>query len=242
MDNEELAKFRIHGLPDTMYYLPNFISCEEERHILDSLPSNRWINLSRRRLQAHPSVLAKSNTLLAAPLPEWLDKPITSRLHNLGIFLDSPHRGPNHVLVNEYHAGEGIMPHEDGGAYHPIVATISLGGSTVLDVYDKPVSNPSNEDRHRTQPELKSRILQEPRSLLVTTGEAYTDLLHGILEVEVDTDLTADTVANWHLLADTQRIVDDDGVNVRATRISLTYRDVLRDSKFGTRMFGKRRA
>ena len=35
----------------------------------------------------------------------------------------------NHVLVNEYKPGDGIMPHTDGPAYVPIVATITTGGA-----------------------------------------------------------------------------------------------------------------
>ena len=41
------------------------------------------------------------------------------------------------MLVNEYLPGQGIMPHEDGGAYWPVVGTVSLGGVVVLDVYKR---------------------------------------------------------------------------------------------------------
>ena len=41
------------------------------------------------------------------------------------------------MLVNEYLAGQGILPHEDGAAYWPVVGTVSLGGVVVLDVYEK---------------------------------------------------------------------------------------------------------
>ncbi|CAD7966368.1 unnamed protein product [Amoebophrya sp. A25] len=33
---------------------------------------------------------------------------------------------PNHVLVNDYQPGDGIMHHEDGPLYHPVVAILSL--------------------------------------------------------------------------------------------------------------------
>ena len=65
---------------------------------------------------------------------------------------------PNHVLINEYSAGQGIMvvehfsvekkkcnqtymefsliqPHEDGPLYSPVVTTVSLGSHTLLDFY-----------------------------------------------------------------------------------------------------------
>ncbi|KAJ9620545.1 hypothetical protein H2203_007751 [Taxawa tesnikishii (nom. ined.)] len=193
-----LGSSRIAALPDAMYYIPNFITSEEEAHII---PENRWITLSHRRLQAHPSTLSKSNTLLDSPLPAWLSDPILSRFKDLGLWEDSPHNAPNHVLLNEYKPGEGIMPHEDGGAYWPIVATVSLNASLVLDVYDKrKEEDASSAQASSAKPNY--RILQEPRSLLITTGSAYKDLMHGIAEVEVDEDLNAETVANWDLLGD----------------------------------------
>jgi len=249
-EKHKLEDFRIESLPDSMYYIPDFITSEEEQHILASLPSNRWTNLTHRRLQAHPSVLSNRSVLLDSALPDWLSVPILSRFRDLGLFIDSPHKTANHVLVNEYKPGEGIMPHEDGAAYHPIVATVSLGASLVLDVYDKLSSSSSQRypapdfpepQTQRTRPEPKWRILQEPRSLLITTGAAYTDLLHGIAETRVDEDLTPQTVANWSLLGDAERIVDAGSCNVRRIRTSLTYRDVLKVSKIGSRILGKPR-
>ena len=43
---------------------------------------------------------------------------------------------PNHVLVNEYLPGQGIMPHTDGPAFFPMVSTVSLGSHTFLDLYE----------------------------------------------------------------------------------------------------------
>jgi alkylated DNA repair protein alkB family protein 6 len=133
------------------------------------------------------------------------------------------------------------MPHEDGAAYHPVVATVSLGGSLVLDVTEKgshEVSNDSNDQR----PAKKSwRIFQEPRSLLVTTGSAYADTLHGIAEVKEDIELNESTVANWDLLGNQDVLVANGGENERTTRISLTYRDVLKVSNVGSKIFGKQR-
>lgn len=131
------------------------------------------------------------------------------------------------------------MPHEDGGAYWPIVATVSLNASLVLDVYDKrKEEDASSAQASSAKPNY--RILQEPRSLLITTGSAYKDLMHGIAEVEVDEDLNAETVANWDLLGDGDVFVKQGGRNIRHTRTSLTYRDVLKVSKAGTRILGKR--
>ncbi|KAF9636971.1 Oxoglutarate/iron-dependent oxygenase [Lasiodiplodia theobromae] len=242
---EPLAAARIPSLPDSMFYIPNFITSYDEDQILSKLPPNRWTVLSHRRLQAHPSTLTANNTLLAAPLPPYLTTsptPILEHFEKLGIFKDTPHGAPNHCLVNEYRRGEGIMPHEDGAAYAPIVATVSLGGTVVLEVTSKSVweANKKEADQQDEEPvaekdgsQTKWRIVCEPRSLLVTTGSAYTTTLHGIPPVAIDPDLGPGTVANWSLLGNPQQYVEADGKNERGTRVSLTYRDVLKVSKAG---------
>ena len=140
---------------------------------------------------------------------------------------------------NEYLPGQGIMPHEDGAAYYPVVATVSLGSSIVLDITEK-VDHSSSNDIDDDDGQRKAwRILQEPRSLLVTTDAAYKDTLHGIAEVKEDTNLSEDTVANWSLLGDKDNVMANGGRNERTTRISLTYRDVLKVSNISSKIFGK---
>lgn len=122
---------------------------------------------------------------------------------------------------------------QDGPAYHPVVCTVSLGASLCLNLYK------SKEDG-ALDPEPVWRILQEPRSLLVTTETLYTDYLHGIADIEEDVDLSTETVVNWDLLRSPESL--SAGRSVRATRTSLTYRDVMQVSQLGAKfgMFGKR--
>lgn len=192
-----------------------------------------------------------NNALLDAPLPGWLAEPVIPRLLSLPVtdtgadggenadetgpsrhlFAASPHGRPNHVLINEYPPGVGIMPHKDGAAYHPVVCTVSLGGSLCLNI-------------HRTRPDDGAlepgppafRILQEPRSLLVTTGALYTEYMHSISDADEDVDLSERTVANWALLRSPESFAD--GRNARQTRTSLTYRDVMKVSKLGNKLGG----
>lgn len=119
------------------------------------------------------------------------------------------------------------MPHKDGAAYWPVVCTVSLGASLCLNLHR------SREDG-ALDPNPAWRILQEPRSLLITADTLYTDYLHGIADIEEDVDLSADSIANWSLLRDSQPYTD--GRNIRATRTSLTYRDVLKVSKIGSKL------
>jgi len=131
------------------------------------------------------------------------------------------------VLINEYPPNTGIMPHKDGLAYYPVVCTVSLGASLCLNLY-------RSKDDGALDPNPVWRVLQEPRSLLITTGELYTDYLHGIDPIAIDVDLSPDTVANWSLLGDSSAF--ESGINERKVRISLTYRDVLKVSKLGSKL------
>lgn len=134
------------------------------------------------------------------------------------------------------------MPHEDGPAYYPLVATVSLGAAIVLDLYEKEKKEDGNgsvekdgEEKPESEAEYlripRSRILQERRSLLVTRGKMYTDFLHGIAERVVDGDLGVETVCNWGLLGEKDWF--SGGSFERRTRTSLTYRDVLKVAKVG---------
>lgn len=169
-----LEESLVQSLPKTVYYIPNFISSAEEAQLLREIvsqPKPKWTILTHRRLQTHPSALTKNNVLLAAPLPPWLES-IVPRMQQLKIWDNAPHKKPNHVLINEYNPGEGIMPHEDGGAYFGCVATVSLGASIVLDLYSKHTNADSGESGEAEAGAQKStrfpkwRILQEPRRLV----------------------------------------------------------------------------
>jgi alkylated DNA repair protein alkB family protein 6 len=107
-----------------------------------------------------------------------------------------------------------------------VVCTVSLGASLCLNLY-------RTQEDGALDPEPVCRILQEPRSLLVTAEELYTGYLHGIADIEEDVNLSSDTIANWDLLRSKHEF--EAGVNTRQTRTSLTYRDVLKVSKLGNK-------
>ena len=252
---ESLSEVAITSVPDSAYYIPNFITQAEEEVILEkvlseanatvclltvpaqinSAPRPTWRHLSHRRLQTYPCTLTPQNALLAAALPTWLSDPVVPRLLSIPvsnatekshIFSESPHQAPNHVLVNEYAPGQGIFPHEDGSAYHPVVATVSLGSHIVLDIYAK-----KHGESRETEEKHRWRILQEPRSLLITAGALYRDHLHGIAETTADEDLNKNGVVNWNLVGGKEDFAD--GAKKRETRVSLTFRDVLKVKKLG---------
>ncbi|XP_038623181.1 alpha-ketoglutarate-dependent dioxygenase alkB homolog 6 isoform X2 [Tachyglossus aculeatus] len=156
-------------------------------------------------------------------LPAWLQR-YTEKISSLGVFGG---RHANHVLINEYQPGQGIMPHEDGPLYYPRVSTISLGSHTLLDLYRpfRSALGPEAEEEEQKGPQTEqqrhlSSLLLERRSLLVLAGTAYTRLLHGIRPVTADT-LTG-PVANLPSCPSAQP-----GATLpRGTRVSLTVRHV----------------
>ncbi|KAH7041110.1 uncharacterized protein B0I36DRAFT_358310 [Microdochium trichocladiopsis] len=232
-----LEDVRITGLPPVAFYISDFITAEEEKILLAKIaaaPKPRWKQLTHRRLQTWPSDLV-NNKLVDAPLPVWLQEPVISRLKSIPIsrdqasshvFCDSPHGAPNHVLVNEYPPGIGIMPHKDGSAYHPVVCTVSLGGSLCLNIHKTKVDGTLD-----TEPIW--RILQEPRSLLITSADLYTEYLHGIADIAEDIGLSEHSIANWGLLRDSASFAE--GRSQRLTRTSLTYRDVMSVARLGNK-------
>lgn len=229
-EEQTLQPFRVEDLPATGYYITKFITEEQEQYILQEIsriPEGRWTVLSHRRLLSLPSHLTgpAKDKLVDSPMPNFLSRTIFNNLKELHVFDDSAHGTANHCLVNEYEPGQGIMPHEDGPAYYPITATVSLASHTVLEIYKK------NEQGERESAPTW-RILQEPRSLLITTGDMYKHTLHGISDLEQDSNLGSGTIVNWDLLGDPSPF--DSGIANRETRVSLTYRDVLKVAKVGS--------
>ena len=70
-------------------------------------------SLAGRRLQNLGGIVHKKG-LIPAPLPSWL-QPLLGRLaQDTGAYGEG--QAPNHVLINAYQPGEGIMPHEASAA------------------------------------------------------------------------------------------------------------------------------
>ncbi|KAI5733543.1 hypothetical protein M8J76_013115 [Diaphorina citri] len=133
-NNVNVEKYVIKKAPPTVYYIPDFITREEESHLLNkiySVPKPKWTQLSNRKLQNWGGI-PHPKGMIAEKLPEWLDTYL-ERINQLGVFESVK---PNHVLINEYLAGQGIMPHFDGPLYYPTISTISCGSHTILNFYE----------------------------------------------------------------------------------------------------------
>lgn len=170
----DLEAYRVgRGVIESVYYIPDFVTQGDEAALLSQLydgDGSGWTALRSRRLRVYDR--ARDGGGLA-PFPEWLVQ-LCEHLMRRGAF-PGPH-APDHALINEYRAGQGIMPHTDGPCYHPAVATLSLGAPCVM--HFSPKLAPHRVGEEHGGP-VASLVLQ-PRSLVVFTGPAYTDMLHGI--------------------------------------------------------------
>ncbi|KAF8974085.1 Alpha-ketoglutarate-dependent dioxygenase alkB 6 [Entomortierella lignicola] len=206
---QSITKARIANAPASVYYLPDYITPAEEQVLIDkvlSAPKPKWVNLKNRRFQES------------------------------GVFddLDTIHQAPNHCLVNEYLAGQGIMPHKDGPAYLPTVATVSLSSHCVLEFYKVSeakegdtseqvmLSSSIVDEKSSQKPEFS--LLVQPRSLLVLKEDVYNTYMHGIREATLD-DLRESNILNL-TEALPEGLNDNNALLERGTRISLTFRIV----------------
>ncbi|KAF9960145.1 Alpha-ketoglutarate-dependent dioxygenase alkB 6 [Mortierella alpina] len=159
--------------------------------------------------------------VLGAPKPKWVHLK-NRRLQN---------------WVNEYLAGQGIMPHTDGPAYLPTVATVSLSSHCILEFYKIPeASEKYNQDQDQDKPstiandsrghEPEFSLLVQPRSLLVLKEDLYNKYMHGIREITCD-DLKRGDILNLSEAApEAANYPSASTLMERGTRISLTFRIV----------------
>lgn len=204
----DLTNFQVLQAPPTVYYIPNFITPEEESNILKNVyaaPKPKWTCLSHRRLQDYGGVPHEKG-MITEPIPAWLSKHM-EKIDNLNVF---DGKKSNQVLVNEYLPNQGIMPHTDGPLFHPTVTTISCGSHTILNFLE------NNEHRENI-----CTLLLERCSLVIIKNLMYSMYLHSIKEV--DFDIIDEGCVNLPNCA--KRYFVGNKLK-RDTRISLTIRNV----------------
>lgn len=163
--------------------------------------------------------------MIAETIPTWLDTYL-ERIHRLNVMEG---KRPNHVLVNEYLSGQGIMPHLDGSLFYPTITTISLGSHIVLKFLE-----PKDKEEDVSMSHAFSLLL-EPRSLLILKDELFSHYLHCIEEVKEDS--LDDNIVNLNMCSD---VYTKGSTVTRDTRISLTIRHVPKTSTFKLNIGNKR--
>lgn len=220
-------------------YIPNFITSDEEQRILsqiDRAPKPKWTQLLNRRLINYGGI-PHPNGMVAEEIPEWLQN-FVDKINNLNIFESQK---ANHVLVNEYLPGQGIMPHTDGPLFYPTISTISCGSHTVLE-FSKREKVLDEENIELTERGIETdmsttrnvlfKLILEPRSLLILKDSLYNDYLHSISEI--DQDILCDRIFNYENCETSYKMGD---CLKRGTRISLTIRNVPKTTKMKLKFF-----
>ncbi|XP_076891958.1 alkylated DNA repair protein ALKBH6 homolog [Bidens hawaiensis] len=173
--------------------------------------------------------------LLPQDLPPWLTK-ITEKIREESSLFPS---AINHVLINEYLPNQGIMAHQDGPAYYPVVAIFSLGSPVVMDFtphlsLSGSTTNIEDKDSiegadHGNLPNYPSfSVALMPGSLLIFKDTVYSDYLHGIKDCEIqqyDTAVNTKEVLRHPSLIETHD-EDSKAIHRSTTRVSLTCRVV----------------
>eukprot|EP00850_Spirogloea_muscicola_P011408 SM000070S21374 [mRNA] locus=s70:564611:566560:- [translate_table: standard] len=241
---EQLARWRVGDLP-TVYCVPDYLTPAEEALLLRQVygaPSAKWRVVRNRRLQewgagAHISFISRQTGvhkseqqlrrmpggtvhekgMIPQALPTWLAA-LAARLEEDFNQLVSP---INHILINEYASGQGIMRHQDGPLYYPVVLILSLGLPAVMQFHPHQGLLAEGAARgHPPPPVLPVRL--PPRSLLIFKDAAYQDYLHEITEI-----INANAAVEK---SDGEEEVSEAGVPLSAARaqarISLTCRRV----------------
>ncbi|ORC91319.1 alkylated DNA repair protein alkB like protein 6 [Trypanosoma theileri] len=230
-----LDQYRVGDVSD-VHYIPNYISEEEEKQMLEfvqNTPKELKSQLTKRTAQEWGcSMCEECNKSFVSDrnMPPWVERYTDMLLHD-GIY--TPSSFPNSVRIHEYQVGEGIAPHCDGPIYFPLVSVLSLNSPCVMFFYPRrePHAQPMEHynDTFRFDGDIPAErpiqcVVMEPRSLLLFRGDAYYYYPHGTSDRAVDSlaPEVAGTVVNRHLLQDKNITEVKKGY-----RVSITTRNLL---------------
>jgi len=178
-----------------LQYIPDFISQETHDQLLTEIDRQPWLTELRRRVQHYGfrydyKSRSVNYSMRIGELPEWA-RAVGAALVEQRLFPAMP----DQVIVNEYQPGQGIKDHIDcEPCFTDTVASLSLGSRCIMVFTEKATK--------RVVP-----VLLEPRSLVVLTGPARYEWMHGIPPRKSDE-------VGRHSIK-------------RARRVSLTFRQVI---------------
>jgi alkylated DNA repair dioxygenase AlkB len=158
----------------------DFISPQEEKHLISYLDDNTWNGngiepngeLRRRTLQFGALFRYKTRQVESemTPLPKEFEF-LLKRMSEMDLYRE---KACNHLVVNEYQKGQGIMPHIDSEKlFGDTICSLSMLSDCVMEFLD-PVSG-----------QLFSYLLKR-RSLLILQKDARYNYKHSISKNEID--------------------------------------------------------
>jgi alkylated DNA repair protein alkB homolog 6 len=229
------------GPISNVYYIPNYVSAEEEQECLiqnRETPIELKNQLDRRVVQEYGGTMCqecKKSFVSDANIPPWTsricDALVKDRVFSITTF-------PNNVRIHDYQVGHGIAPHCDGPIYVPRVAILSLQSSVLMSFYnrrkpyDDVMEHYNDTFKHEggivKEKPLFSLVL-EPRSLLVFDQDAYYFHPHGISANEFDSldEEKVGPIANKHTLETITKEDFDKKQFKREHRVGVTIRNLL---------------
>ncbi|NBX65628.1 MAG: alpha-ketoglutarate-dependent dioxygenase AlkB [Proteobacteria bacterium] len=161
---EEESILTISGLS----YASNFVTAEEQIHLIEKINQGSWINDLKRRVQHYGykydyKARTVSRDAYIGALPKWIE-PIARRLYQKGFF----NTVPDQVIVNEYEPGQGISAHVDCiPCFGETIASLSLGSGAMMQFQN-------------LQKNQKEEIYLEEGSLVILSGPARYEWMHAI--------------------------------------------------------------
>ena len=180
-------------------YVKNYITEYQHDWLLTRIDEHhkcQWLDDLKRRVQHYGfkydyKARRVDMDMHIGELPEWL-KRLSEKLHKDGHMPEVA----DQVIVNEYLPGQGISSHIDcEPCFEGTIVSLSLGSGCVMNFTNK-------FDKTKKIP-----VWLEPRSLVVLSGEARHEWLHGIAARKTDA---------W-----------DGQKRDRQRRVSLTFRKVI---------------
>jgi alkylated DNA repair dioxygenase AlkB len=113
-------------------FIPDFITVDEEKMILDSIKKSEAKKKSdRNSIQRFGSTVPYQSHVVSKTIPEYfnfvLDRIVERNIHD---------SRPESVSVNEYHVGQAIRPHIDSRGSGEKISVISLLGDAIM-VFEK---------------------------------------------------------------------------------------------------------
>jgi alkylated DNA repair dioxygenase AlkB len=179
-----------------LQYIEDYIDEVQHDRLLTQIDEQQWLNDLKRRVQHYGFKYDyKARTvdmdMHIGELPAWL-KRLSEKLYKDEYIPEVA----DQVIVNEYEPGQGISSHIDcEPCFQDTIASLSLGSGCVMNF------------THKSDKTKKIPVWLEPRSLVVLSGEARHEWLHGISARKSDV---------W-----------DGQKHDRERRVSLTFRKVI---------------